>query len=46
MKDRREYYIRLLYTLGFDVPTCEVVLKNTDETFLRIVALFGTEFDV
>lgn len=38
--------VRFLYSLRFDVPACEVVLKNTDETFLRIVALFGTDFDV
>jgi len=33
---------RLLDTLGFDVPACEIVLEDAEETLLRIVALFGT----
>jgi len=39
----KEKDTRLLDAFGLDVPACEIVLEDTEEALLRVVALFGTE---
>ena len=33
---------RLLDALGFDMPTCEIILEHADKTFFRFFAQFCT----
>lgn len=38
--------VGLLDAFGLDVPACEIVLEDTEEALLRVVALFGTKEEV
>jgi hypothetical protein len=35
-------YSRLLDALGFDMPTCEVILEHANKTFFRFFTQFCT----